>query len=180
MGQPKQTTPSQGSLTESVLITLPVHPLHGESLLLVREVQRTGGRYYEVEHPGGWRTLVPRSWTDRTVSASPPSSPIGRPSRVSVEGLGVLALAIETALASAAETAAPVPVDKRDKLRDTADPSDPLPQVIDAASPAAATPEPPTLDHAVATNPQRPGLRMGFASPQCPATGRDPTEGGTR
>jgi len=83
-----QTTPLQSEVAESVTITLPVHPLVGQSLPLVREVyDRDRRRFLDVEHPRGWILRVPAEWTDRGPPSVGPSAPI----RGSVRGLRCLA-----------------------------------------------------------------------------------------
>lgn len=46
-------------------MTLPVHPLKGAELRVVRwRRARDGRRHVEVEHPRGWIVSLPVSWTD--------------------------------------------------------------------------------------------------------------------
>ena len=54
-------------------ITLPVHPLRGVPLVVIRDGirARDGRRYVEVEHPGGWALRVPVDWTDQVVGQIP-------------------------------------------------------------------------------------------------------------
>jgi len=52
------------------MITMRIHPLVGQPLLLVRALRRRNGRRdLDLEHPGGWVIRVPESWTDRVVAA---------------------------------------------------------------------------------------------------------------
>lgn len=46
-------------------MTLPIHPLKGQQLRVVRwKGSPDGQRYVEVEHPGGWVASLPVLWTD--------------------------------------------------------------------------------------------------------------------
>jgi hypothetical protein len=73
-----------------VTVTLPVHPLAGQPLAVVRWVNRRGTRYVELEHPQGWSIRVPVSWTDRGAPAVVSGLP-GRPAALDVAGLRNLA-----------------------------------------------------------------------------------------
>jgi len=54
---------------------MPVHPLVGQSLRLVRTYRRRNGRRdVDLEHPGGWVIRVPEAWTDRMVASEPANS----------------------------------------------------------------------------------------------------------
>jgi hypothetical protein len=86
-----QSTSLQSEVVERVIITLPIHPLVGRSLPFLREVRdREGRRSVVVEHPAGWALRVPVSWTDRSVSPTPPTVD-GQVVRASSVGLRQLA-----------------------------------------------------------------------------------------
>jgi len=49
-----------------VTVTLPIHPLRGESLPVLRAVRdRKGRSFVEAQHPDGWTLRLPVEWTDR-------------------------------------------------------------------------------------------------------------------
>jgi hypothetical protein len=82
-----------------VTITLPVHPLAGQQLAVVRHVRSVDGqrRYVDAEHPRGWTIRLPVEWTDRGSPQAPPR--IGkREIRIGASGLLKLAAAVEVAL----------------------------------------------------------------------------------
>jgi len=47
-----------------VTVTMPVHPLVGRKLRVVRWMRRDGGRYVEVEFPPGRGLRLPGHWVD--------------------------------------------------------------------------------------------------------------------
>ncbi|MFE8600322.1 hypothetical protein [Archangium violaceum] len=55
-------------MIERVTVTLPVHPLKGVKLPVVRFIRsQDGRRYVDVEHPPGQYMRLPLEWTDRCV-----------------------------------------------------------------------------------------------------------------
>ena len=94
-GTRSQTTSPPLELVDCVIITLPVHPLRGSRLPVVRvHRRRNGRRYLDVEHPYGWVIRVPAEWTDRVVTCSPPAIE-GREARASAGALSLLAAALD-------------------------------------------------------------------------------------
>lgn len=110
------------------MITLPVHPLRGHRLPVVREVMRSGGHYVEAEHPRGWRVLLPLGWTDRGVAPVAAIASTGEAVRVSVRQL--------LSMASALRVISQEGVDVYGLQRDDVEPPDLLSPVIDATPPA--------------------------------------------
>ena len=81
-------------------ITLPVHPLKGILLPMIRAVRgQDGRRYVDAEHPQGGFFRLPVEWTDR---AAPWIAPRlhGREVLLDVRSLLELACAVRTALDS--------------------------------------------------------------------------------
>jgi hypothetical protein len=61
-----QTTPQSKKVPwESVVITLPVHPLAGQSVVVEGLKRQSGRQYVRVRHPDGSVLAVPVDWTDR-------------------------------------------------------------------------------------------------------------------
>lgn len=172
MARSPRTAPPLRDSCETVTITLPIHPLCGLALPLVREVERSGGRYFEAEHPGGWRIWIPRWWTACAVSCGPARAPSGEFIRVSVDSLLALTFTIE---AISRES-----IDVPTVWADAADPRDLHPPVIDAASPAAVPPVPSPLGGAVAAGAQRCRGGLGNAGSGCCLPERDSNHGGKR
>jgi hypothetical protein len=82
-----------------VTITLPIHPLVGVRLALIRQVRSIDGkrRYIDAEHPCGWTIRLPIEWTDRAPSLLAPR--VGdREIRLAAAGLLKVAAAVEVAL----------------------------------------------------------------------------------
>ena len=85
-------------MIECVTVTLPVHPLKGVKLPVVRFIRsQDGRRYVDVEHPPGQYMRLPLEWTDRSPPLVPPSVG-GREVRLSVPALLKLAQAVQAAL----------------------------------------------------------------------------------
>lgn len=81
-------------------VTVPIHPLHGVELRVVR-IERSsqdGRRYVVVEHVRGEALRLPIEWTDRGPPWVPPQVD-GRPVRLGARGLLRLADAVDAVLA---------------------------------------------------------------------------------
>ena len=90
-------------------VTLPVHPLVGARLTVVRFVRHQDGRrYIDVEHPRGWTLRLPLDWTDRAASWAPPRIS-GCEVRLAVRGLVQLARAVDAALCRKLDHSVEVP-----------------------------------------------------------------------
>ncbi len=61
-----------------VEVTLPIHPLRGQRLAVLRQSQdRDGQRRFDVAHPLGGTIRMPQDWTDRALRpATPPQPPL--------------------------------------------------------------------------------------------------------
>jgi hypothetical protein len=106
-GHHPQTATCAGSVSDCVTITLPVHPLRGVRLPVVRTIRNQDGRrYIDVEYPRGWSLRLPIEWTDRSSPWVPPTVE-GHEVRLSVSALLKLAGAVEVALGQ--EQAPPTP-----------------------------------------------------------------------
>jgi len=94
-GEPPQDATRSISKSNEVTITMPVHPLRGETLALVRvERDRNSGcRYVLAETPEGRRLRIPESWTDRCVFVGPHQID-GREAKLVLSGLLCLADAV--------------------------------------------------------------------------------------
>jgi hypothetical protein len=72
--QSPHVSPAGGSqeALEFITVTMPLHPLCGQRLALIRTVgHRHGKRHVEIVHPRGWCIRVPESWTDRVAFVEP-------------------------------------------------------------------------------------------------------------
>jgi hypothetical protein len=72
-----QTTPKVGrNIGERIIVTMPIHPLCGERLEVIRWVRLPDGRrYVDVQQPHSERAMrLPLSFTDRVPSPIPPSN----------------------------------------------------------------------------------------------------------
>lgn len=106
---PHQTAPREKPPRERVTVTMPVHPLSGIPLAIVRmERDQHGRRYVTVEDPRGGNLRLPVEWTDRSAPTLPPKVE-GQEVRVSIGGLRALASAVAVALARKLDPTAPVP-----------------------------------------------------------------------
>lgn len=79
-------------------VTLPVHPFRGMALVVVRyERDQRGRRYVTAAHPAdGGNLRLPVEWTDR--AAPRPAPPVnGQEVRIRVDGLLMLAAAVDVA-----------------------------------------------------------------------------------
>jgi hypothetical protein len=138
-----------------VTITLPIHPLVGVRLALLRQVRSIDGkrRYVDAEHPCGWTIRLPMEWTDRAPSLLAPR--IGdREVRLAAAGLLKLAAAVEVSLGQKLDRASAS--EQMVRYTDARPEKRPAP-VVSAAGDGAA----------------RSARRMGRARPQdAPLTGR--------
>jgi hypothetical protein len=91
-GKPSQDASRSISKSNEVTITMPVHPLRGETLTLVRvERDRNSGcRFVLAETQEGRRLRIPESWTDRCVFERPHQID-GREAKLVLSGLLCLA-----------------------------------------------------------------------------------------
>jgi hypothetical protein len=99
VGQEEQTAAGAKQRPDRIIITLPIHPLVGAELVLVR-VERwigAGRRFALVEHPEGGTLRLPLEWTDRGPRWVSPCVN-GRPVRLAIGGLLKLAGALDVAL----------------------------------------------------------------------------------
>jgi len=89
---------------------MPIHPLHGQRLRVLRtERDRHGRRYVTVEHPPGAWLRLPVLWTD--LGAPPPPPQIGgREVRLSPTGLVRLAHAVRAILDEKLDRAGSAPI----------------------------------------------------------------------
>lgn len=95
--RPSQTACHSLPTTETVTVTLPIHPLRGKQLAVFRWENGPGGRYALVEHPPGRRTRLPEAWTDRGGIWGAPRV-AGREVLLSFQGLLDVSRAIHVAL----------------------------------------------------------------------------------
>ncbi len=98
MGQHQQSTPKySANRVEEVTVTLPVHPLCGSRLSVVRRIRDSRGhRYIDVRHPQGHVVRLPVDFTDVVPVVQMPQRG-GREPRASVAGLLALAAAVRAA-----------------------------------------------------------------------------------
>ena len=62
----KTASETRGDRDQTVTVTLPVHPLAGHALAVVRSVRcRDGRRYVDLRHPDGHVFRLPEGYTDR-------------------------------------------------------------------------------------------------------------------
>ena len=85
---------------QRVTVTLPIHPLYGRALPLIRTSRHRDGRQFVIaEHPAGWSIRLPLEWTDRGEPAG--RAPVGTDApRGSVEALRGVARTVRTILDS--------------------------------------------------------------------------------
>lgn len=97
-GSPRHTAHAAGPPCHWVRVCMPIHPLNGLQLRVVRtERDRHGRQWITVEHPAGCWLRLPATWTDR--GAPPPPPQIGgRVVRLSITGLIRLGRAVRTML----------------------------------------------------------------------------------
>jgi hypothetical protein len=98
-GRQPQTTAGEKLTPDRVIVTMPIHPLYGVDLPVVR-IKRDyqhGGRYVLVACPRGGVLRLPLEWTDH---AAPwvPLHMAGRPVRLAASGLLQLAAVVHAAL----------------------------------------------------------------------------------
>lgn len=80
-------------------MTLPIHPLLGQSLQVVRAVRRPDGQgFVDVEHPAGGTLRLPDGWTDRGRPSPAAVTVAGRAPRATAEGLLKVARVVAAAL----------------------------------------------------------------------------------
>lgn len=79
---------------ESVVITLPIHPLAGQCVPVDGLKKQSGRQYVLVRHPDGSKVGLPLDWTDRWPQRSVPGID-GRQPLLVAEGLQSVALAVE-------------------------------------------------------------------------------------
>jgi hypothetical protein len=92
-----------------VTVTLPIHPLRGRRLILVRTLRaQDGQQYVDVEHPEGWHLRLPVEWTDRAPPLVPPRVG-GKQVHLTLAGLLKAAAAVEEALSRKPVPPAPHP-----------------------------------------------------------------------
>jgi hypothetical protein len=103
-----QNAPGEKVLPERVTITMPVHPLLGIELELVRTCRDHLARrdMLIAEVPGGRRLVLPVEWTDRGAPWVTPTVD-GREVRLSARGLLALACAVDAACRDGAGASAP-------------------------------------------------------------------------
>src|SRR5262249_47849619 len=81
-----------------ISVCMPIHPLNGQQLRVVRtERDRHGRQFITVEHPTGFWLRLPAAWTDRGAPLSPPQVG-GRQARLSITALVRLARAVRAKL----------------------------------------------------------------------------------
>ena len=159
-----QTTPMQSGVGDLVTITLPIHPLVGHALPLVREVRDRHRRLFlDVEHPRGWTLRVPADWTDR----GPPTPTTSQPILGSVRGLRRLGRQVSAAsgvidMATDGSVAAPRSPEGRS----------------DVEPPSAQPPTSPGVECDLPSCAGGTGGAAGIAGPPGPAAGHD--SGGCR
>ncbi len=107
-------------------VTLPVHPLKGMRLPVLRWVRsQDGQRFVIIEHPRGWSIQLPVEWTDQASCWTP--ARIGdKEVKFTVRSLLALAEAVETALHAGLDRSQTLP--KLSQIPEGAEPS------VDASS----------------------------------------------
>ncbi len=80
-------------------MTLPIHPLLGRSLQVVRAVRGPGGQgFVDVEHPAGGTLRLPDAWPDRGHPSPAVVTVAGRAPKATAEGLLKVARVVAAAL----------------------------------------------------------------------------------
>lgn len=122
VGPPHQTAQVARQPCHWVTVCMPIHPLHGRRLRVVRiERDRHGRQFVTVEHPTAFWLRLPAHWTDRAAPPPPPRVD-GRELRLSVAALVRLAAAVDVALGEKLDDpgSAPILAARSDTDRDAA------------------------------------------------------------
>jgi hypothetical protein len=112
-GHQKQTTAGAKLNPDRVRVTMPIHPLNGVDLTVVRFERdyQHGARYVVVERPhGGPHLRLPLEWTDRGPPWVPPQVN-GRPVRLAASRLLRLAKAVQAVQARTLAISVPCAAD---------------------------------------------------------------------
>ena len=166
-GHQQQTTAGAKQNPDRVTVTMPIHPLNGVDLAVVRFERdyQHGGRYVVVERPQGGPVLrLPIEWTDR----GPPWVPAqvdGRPVRLAASGLLRLARAVQDVQARTLAISRPRSPDSSSGT--------------EGGKGDATTSAPGRTDESGRRRPQRSARRMGDARAQ-KASGTKQRRGGRR
>lgn len=80
----------------SVIITLPIHPLVGQAVVVEGMKRQAGRQYVQIRHPDGSKLGLPLDWTDRWPAQEMPELE-GRRPLLAPDGLQRVALIVAAA-----------------------------------------------------------------------------------